>query len=963
MAVIEHIRAFAIISLLATNAVGEKIANQPVVEWLRGSGKDLQICLKGEVFESDGQPAANVQVTGGIKASVASHQLAPSMDGHRFKIWVPVNQPDWYSLWLKAGSASNDHVACKTVSQYELRQAAIDGLKLRLQAPTRHVDVTVTDKGQPVAGAKVKAEIGFGADMHSITNANGIARFDLFPRQELQQLTAWTNDYRIGGYSFNGSPPRDPNVDAYVVELSKCRDQKLRFVDERGAPVPDIKFAIQIATAPPNYNFIGSNDHSRMTTDAGGEAVYRWFPDWDTAHYYADIGHGPWVLDGYEPKVVDGVAIFNLKKGKARKNIKGRVASASTGAGGFAVRLYSFQGERTRNSDVLSTFTDPDGSFALDVLPDATYCAFLIDSRWVGKVIDLIPYQTATEKLTSPELSVTEGQEVEVLVTSGPKKQPVPNLTVSFERNHHFTWREKGETKSGVVGPQWWATTNESGIATTRTLPGELEVSVYTPRWHTEKTVNIPSGERMKIQLQRKIDEKRIVTGRLVLDPGVSTSLVGAVIQIGSVDSNYEDEQTLTCTKDGAFAFATFADAIGIVGSTHDGQAAGLKVVNDLDAPIEVRLRPTSDYLGKLLGEDNLPVANRRVIAVVQLEGKKGPGSRFPKSFTAKRFDTTTDSEGNFTFRGIPSQIKVDVYTFVGDLSNHIVSFGPLYFEQGESRPRTISRLPNAAKDRDNIPLAERFKETLRDCALSGFRPMLIVAGGGKGVSRFVNQNYTNWNMNKDIYSFLQITTPGNAQSLEPADAAFLKERNWPMPQEGHVVAVAFDDQGKELGRLDSDIRHPEAAGEVADFIHRQLPITEDAEAKWNAAFAEAKQSNRRVWVRLCQRNFSPCFQLARWLDDERELLNKDYVMLKLDNIRDQNAARVVERITHGELYGVYAIFDSSGKMLIDSKGPLDNIAYPNNIEGKKHLRKMLLATRQNLSDAEIDHLVESVRK
>ncbi len=961
MALPKHFRAVVMITLLGANAVGTATAAPQSVEWLRGSGKDLELCLQGEVFESDGRPATGVQVTGRMNASVAGQQLAPSVDGHRFKIWIPVNNPAWYSMWLKAASGSNDHVAYKTFNRYELRQAAIDGLKLTLQAPTRHVDVKVIDQGKPVAGAKVKAEIGFGADLQSNTNSNGIARFDLLPRQELQQLTAWTDDHRIGGFSFSGTPPRDPNVDAHIVELSKCRDQKLRFVDESGMPVPGVKFTIQISTAPPNYNFVGTNDHSQMTTDATGEVVFQWFPDWDKAHFYATIDNGPWVLDGNEPKTVDGVAIFKVKKSKARKHIHGRVASNVTSAGGFAVTLYSFQGEQERNSDVLSTFTDPDGSFTLDVLPDSTYCAFLIDSRWVGNVIDLIPCQSATDNLTSPELSVTEGQEVEVLVTSGPKKQPFPNLAVSFERNHNFTWREKGATKNGMVGPQWWATTNESGIATTRTLPGELEVSVYTPRWHTEKTVNVPSGEPMKIQLHRKIDEKRIVTGRLVLDPVVSASLLGAVIRIGSVDNNYEDQQTVSCTKDGAFAFATFANSIGIVGTTHDGQAAGLKVVHDLNAPIELRLQPTSTYLGQLRNDDNLPVAGRRVMATVPLEGKKGPGSPYPKAFHAMRIETTTDAEGNFTFRGIPTQIKVDVYTYVGDVSNHIVSFGPLYFEQGESRPRTISRLPKVSQDRDDLPLAQQFQETLRDGALSGFRPMLIVAGKGKGATKFVNRNYTNWNANKDIYSFLQITTSVDAKSLEPADAAFLKERKLPLPQEGHVVAIAFDERGKELGHLDSDIKSPEAAGKVADFIHQHAPPTEDAEAKWNAAFAEAKQSNRRVWVRLCQRNYSPCFQLARWLDDERELLKKDYVMLKIDNRRDQNADRVVERITRGEPYGVYAIFDPSGKMLIDNTGPLGGIAYPGNIEGKKHLRKLLLATRQNLSDAEIDQLVNSV--
>ena len=46
--------------------------------------------------------------------------------------------------------------------------------------------------------------------------------------------------------------------------------------------------------------------------------------------------------------------------------------------------------------------------------------------------------------------------------------------------------------------------------------------------------------------------------------------------------------------------------------------------------------------------------------------------------------------------------------------------------------------------------------------------------------------------------------------------------------------------------------------------------------------------------------------------------------------------------------------------MLIDNKGPLGNIGYPGDIEGKKHFRKMMRITRQNLSDSEIDQIVNS---
>jgi hypothetical protein len=85
--------------------------------------------------------------------------------------------------------------------------------------------------------------------------------------------------------------------------------------------------------------------------------------------------------------------------------------------------------------------------------------------------------------------------------------------------------------------------------------------------------------------------------------------------------------------------------------------------------------------------------------------------------------------------------------------------------------------------------------------------------------------------------------------------------------------------------------------------------------------------------------------------------------MLKVDNVRDKNGEPVAERITRGGQFGVpfHAIYDQAGKLLVTSEGPLGNIGHPTGIDGKKQIRKMLLQSRQNLTDAEIDQLVESV--
>jgi hypothetical protein len=967
MSLLVQVQAAVFVATLALTA-GSSVApasEQSQVDWLKGSGKDLQICLKGEVFNADGRPATGAQVTGRMTTEIASKEMVSSVDGNKFTVCFPVSQSRWYSAWISVKSADGQRVAYKTLYQYELRQAAIDGIKLTLQPPTHQVAVKVTDQGRPVAGAKVKAQISFLIELHSTTNADGIAQISLLPDQELLRLTAWTDDHRIGGYSFNRKPTRDPKADEYVVELNKCRDQKLRFVDEKGAPVSGVDFVLQIASLP-NYNFIGTNDHSRMTTSAAGEAVFQWFPDWEKVFYYAEGETGPWVIDR-ESKIVDGVAIFNLRKSKPRKRVEGRVIATGTSPGGFFAELETFQAEREHMVDRLNVFSDGDGKFAVDVLPDATYCAFVLDARWVGAITNSIPYDLTTDKLNPPQLAVSQGQEVEVIATTGPEKKPFANLRINFRREHKFSWREGGKTRNGSSGPQSGATTDESGRATIRTLPGTLKASVTTPQWNTEQEVIVSNSKPTKIQFHRELEKKRTLTGRLVLDKNVAASLNDAEVQIGAVDGNYDDRQSLTCGKDGSFSFGTFASVVGLFARTQDGQAAGSMVVKgkDLDVPIELRLRPTSHYDGQLLGSNEQPVAGHTVVATIRVQGDEDYKGRFVKYFDAKRIETKSDDQGNFTLRDIPAEVKVYISANAIDGSSDTADLDEVYLEPNESRPRIKRHLVEKAVSQKLAPLAKRYEAMLRDCRMAGFRLMLIIAEDNQDMTDFVNQHYLEFHENKDIYPFMQLAVRVGKSGLDPTDTAFLNERNWMLPKDGHVSAISIDSTGKELGRLDTDARRNGAAEEVARFIHQQAPAPVNAKEKWDAAFAEANRSNRRVWVRVSQRYCGPCFQFARWLDDNQSLLEKDYIMLKIDDARDKNGNDVADRVTLGKWYGIpfHAIFDRNGKMLVNSAGPLGNIGNPSDFEGKKQLRKMLLQSRQNLSDAEIEQLVENIRE
>jgi Thioredoxin-like len=174
---------------------------------------------------------------------------------------------------------------------------------------------------------------------------------------------------------------------------------------------------------------------------------------------------------------------------------------------------------------------------------------------------------------------------------------------------------------------------------------------------------------------------------------------------------------------------------------------------------------------------------------------------------------------------------------------------------------------------------------------------------------------------------------------------------------------AALENELEALANANRRMHDPAGPKRAADFIRQHAPPPADASEKWDEAFALARQSGRKVWARISQRYCGPCFRLTRWLDDQKTLLSQDYVFLKIDDVRDLHGAEVAERLTGHERQGVpfFAIFDSSGKMLITSESPLGNIGHPSGYEGKKHLRKMLVATRSRLTDQQIGAVINSL--
>jgi hypothetical protein len=147
-------------------------------------------------------------------------------------------------------------------------------------------------------------------------------------------------------------------------------------------------------------------------------------------------------------------------------------------------------------------------------------------------------------------------------------------------------------------------------------------------------------------------------------------------------------------------------------------------------------------------------------------------------------------------------------------------------------------------------------------------------------------------------------------------------------------------------------------------FVKKHVPPPRDAHKLLADAQQQARQTGRRIWIIEGETRCAPCFTLARWLDDHHAVLDRDYVFVKLLSGIDQNVPDVLESLHQRKGGGIpwYAIIDTNGRILATSENQDGTIGFPDDREGKEHLRQMLQKTAQKLTPAEIDGLIQSIR-
>lgn len=184
-------------------------------------------------------------------------------------------------------------------------------------------------------------------------------------------------------------------------------------------------------------------------------------------------------------------------------------------------------------------------------------------------------------------------------------------------------------------------------------------------------------------------------------------------------------------------------------------------------------------------------------------------------------------------------------------------------------------------------------------------------------------------------------------------------------PLAGELALVALDDNGIALEHITLKANDGDQAYQhAATLIRTHAPQPLDAIALIEKARGEAEQSDRNVLVVVGGARCGACFLLSRWLDDKRDTLAKEFVVVKIDGGRSLRADEAVKQLTCREpSLPCYAIIDATGKVLITSDGPLGNTGLPNTAEGIRHFRKMMDKSTRHMTAADIDGLIQSLEK
>ena len=912
------------------------------------SSPDGKLTLKGTAVLHGSTPAANAYIESLVPGVTETIRTRADEQG-RFQL----SDLFRYGVWLQVRSADETQQATLQVSASDARTRLAKPLEFKLTPAEEQIVTVLSSSGQPVAGVHVKAE-GRVYRSAGVTGTDGKAKFRLSPGEELLALVAWHPTLGVAGRENFLDGLKN---DSFQLKLLPTAPHTIRFLAADGQPVPSFPFRVGLGTKAKDGIRTGDIEAAWLRTDAKGEVTVPWFPK-ELQSVSVLMSDDGWKIDKTEKdKMAEGLTTVRVRRKIA---VAGRLRMpVGVGAEGILVSGPGFppdSGPRFQTDDVKARAA-ADGSFTLLVVPDHGYALHIADSEWASDGWSGLILAAEYAKPAEIVMDVYAATPLQVRVTRGEDHQQIAGARILLRSEQKLAWRDShGANRRAFGGRQELVSTGPDGIAHFSIGRGNQKLQLSSGNWTEEKTITVDSNSPVSVEFFREWLKDRTISGKLIANNSPHRPSPTATIVVASMKPGRQRfPLTALLQPDGAFSVTGDATDVSILVIDREQRLSGFARTSPNESSTELALSPMASCAGTIVDQKGQPHIGKTLRIVV-----KGTDHLAAE-------DQISDAEGRVKFPLVAANVPLTL--LIQQQSERGLIFRPagtLLLTPGESRENArfsidLRDLNQRKAQADEAPLAQRLANTARNARLGGMHALAILQGdSSEKVTRMV-ETISHYENQPSILAYLPLVV--DDKTIQ-SNAATLKQLGWQLPQSGQVVLVALDGDAKLLGMERLVVGGVDAVATLTTaLLKKHLPPIRDAQASLSAAQEEAKRTDRRVWIVLGGPRCGPCFQLARWMEEQHALLEKDFVIAKVMDGLDHHAEGVVKALDPPQGSGIpwYAITEADGRVLTTSDSLLGNIGMPSSPEGIVHIHEMLKHAAKRLTAEDLDHLTESL--
>ena len=900
---------------------------------------------------------------------------------------------------LLASDASGKRQAAKQIDlQFDGKPIPEAKLVLR---PAREIQVRVNSKQDIVFSGVIFANVN-GQQCFPVGSTDQSGKALVHIPHDVSLDAIWTNGGGLsklneGGFDYvlfrHPNEPADDSkrlasdFDGPVsLTLGGVRTLQVTVIDDRDQPVPGVALIPSRFQLPKKGQWLWLQGAIQQTTDERGVARFDVPAD--------QVGEIPFYARATDEKLnrVLRMQEWKFNPLEDQSNVTFRIAPPVTLRGTVkfadgrpcpdaAVTVIGSGYEHTHSRG--DTKCAADGTFETQVKGDMYYLILARKDKFASPRVMQVVH---TGRPVAPiSLVMQPATRIHGTVTTGPDKQPQGGKLVMLGQYDDYSYNKvpaqdrlpepKGTRTSPYPQEYRSMMTDAQGRFEFFAGPGLFVVNgpsgIGNPQFklngQAEHQVNLNSTQPLQVD----------AVGLIVYanNPGVGVPKANVY---AASKTEMAGGFTAVTTETGEFKTTRVPTPVLVRAWTTDGRLAAIAEMSETAYSIRIPLKPTTAARGRLVdGTTGRPLAECDIEFGVQI---KYPSNRWTHAFGGA---LKTDAQGVFTLPGLATGWKYTIRivteknqrgeAFTWKEISTVQADAPGNLELGDlkfappRKPITPEDRISSAMSIDPAPLA-KLEPKLRDAKVMEQRVLVIAMARTAPVGRQLLDIHFGAVKDTDKiyeemqnYSLLIVDTAvgparGAAQSL-------FERLKLALPADGETLFAILDDNGQVLTRAaGSDVATDGklSSAKLSAFLKKHVLPFPDAEKLLAQALLQAKREDKRIFLRHTGAGCYPCVQLSHYLERHRELLSRDYVIVKIDD-RYAHGEAVIKRFRTQEDRGIpwSVILDSDGKLLTNSTGPEGNIGFPVTPDEISQFRKMLQASARRLTAADLESLLK----